>query len=149
MFFDDLPAGFQFDTPSHQFTEAEIVEYARVYDPQPFHIDPEAAKQSIYGGLIASGLQTCAMAFALTLRANVLNESSMGSPGMDRIRWLKPVRPGDTIRVTGVVREAVASKSKPDRGRVEIDYVVENQNQEAVLSYSITHLQRKRVSESN
>ena len=69
-------------------TEAEIMDYARIYDPQPFHIDPEAAAASIYGGIIASGLQTVAIAFAQTLRANVFNEASMGSPGMDAIRWL-------------------------------------------------------------
>lgn len=144
MFLDDLCEGFTFDTPGHVFTQDEIIEYARVYDPQPFHIDPEAAKQSIYGGLIASGLQTCAVAFALTLRAGVLNESSMGSPGMDRIRWLKPVRPGDEINVKGIVAKANRSKSRPDRGRVEIDYSVLNQQGEVVLTYSITHLQRCR-----
>lgn len=147
MFFDDMQAGFRFDTPGHVFTEDDIITYAQVYDPQPFHVDRVAAAQSIYGGIIASGLQTCAMAFALTLRAGVLNESSMGSPGMDRIRWLKPVRPGDEIRVTGTVVSAEASKSRPDRGRVQIDYVVKNQKEEVVLTYSITHLQRRRPAE--
>ena len=147
MFFDDMVVGFRFDTPGHVFSEDDIIAYAQVYDPQPFHVDRAAAAQSIYGGIIASGLQTCAMAFALTLRAGVLNESSMGSPGMDRIRWLKPVRPGDEIRVTGTVASAEASKSRPDRGRVEIDYVVKNQKEEVVVTYSITHLQRKRPAE--
>ncbi|EAQ01703.1 MaoC-like dehydratase [Pseudooceanicola batsensis HTCC2597] len=145
MFFDDMYEGFTFETPGHVFTEEEIIDYARVYDPQPFHLDREAAAASIYGGLIASGLQTCAISFALTLRANIINESSMGSPGMDRIRWLKPVRPGDEIRVTGTVRSATPSASRPDRGRVETDYVVRNQRDEPVLTYSITHLQRRRA----
>ncbi len=120
------------------------MDYARVYDPQPFHIDPEAAAQSIYGGIIASGLQTCAVAFALTLKADVFNESSMGSPGMDRIRWLKPVRPGDLIGVTGEVTEVTRSASRPDRGRIVIDYTVTNQMGEVVLTYAITHLLRCR-----
>lgn len=143
MFFEDFTVGFRFETPRRTLSEAEIMEYARVYDPQPFHIDPEAAAQSIYGGIIASGLQTCAVAFALTLEAGVLNESSLGSPGMDRIRWLKPVRPGDEIGVTGTVREITPSSSRP-RGRVVIDYEVTNQAGEVVMSYSITHMQRRR-----
>ena len=145
MFFDDLAVGFTFETPAHLFTQDDIIAYAQVYDPQPFHIDPEAAARSIYGGIIASGLQTCAMAFALTLRANVLNESSMGSPGMDRIRWLKPVRPGDEIRVFATVVDATPSTSRPDRGRVQIDYSVRNQMEEVVLTYTITHLQRRQI----
>jgi len=149
MFFDDLTVGFTFQTPAHAFTEEDIMDYARVYDPQPFHIDPEAAAQSIYGGIIASGLQTCAIAFALTLKANILNESSMGSPGMDRIRWLKPVRPGDEIRVFAEVVEAVPSKSRPDRGRVVIDYSVRNQKEDLILTYSITHMQRRRDPQNN
>ncbi|WP_375175929.1 MaoC family dehydratase [Pseudooceanicola sp.] len=143
MFFEDFEVGFQFTTPTRSLSEAEIMEYARVYDPQPFHIDPGAAARSIYGGIIASGLQTCAVAFAQTLKANVLNESSLGSPGMDKIRWLKPVRPGDEIGVTGTVREVTPSATRP-RGRVVIDYEVTNQAGEVVLSYSITHMQRRR-----
>ncbi len=143
MFFEDFTVGFRFETPRRALSEAEIMEYARVYDPQPFHIDPEAAAQSIYCGIIASGLQTCAVAFALTLEAGVLNESSLGSPGMDRIRWLKPVRPGDEIGVTGTVQEITPSSSRP-RGRVVIDYEVTNQDGEVVMSYSITHMQRRR-----
>ena len=145
MFFEDFEVGFRFETPRRVMSEAEIMDYARLYDPQPFHIDPVAAKASIYGGIIASGLQTCAVGFALTLEAGVLNESSMGSPGMDRIRWLKPVRPGDEIGVIATVREVTPSTSRPDRGRIVIDYQVTNQSGDTVLTYEITHLQRRRV----
>ena len=144
MFFDDLTPGYQFQTEPYILTEAEIMDYARIYDPQPFHIDPEAAAASIYGGIIASGLQTVAIAFAQTLRANVFNEASMGSPGMDAIRWLKPVRPGDALTVTGTVTSATPSASRPDRGRVVIDYSVENQQGEIVVTYQITHLLKRR-----
>lgn len=144
MFFDDLTPGYQFQTEPYRLTEAEIMDYARIYDPQPFHIDPEAAAASIYGGIIASGLQTVAIAFAQTLRANVFNEASMGSPGMDAIRWLKPVRPGDALTVTGTVTSATPSASRPDRGRVVIDYSVENQEGEIVVTYQITHLLKRR-----
>lgn len=143
MWFDDFTVGFTFDTPRRALSLTEIMDYARVYDPQPFHIDPEAAAQSIYGGIIASGLQTCAISFALTLEAGILNESSLGSPGMDRIRWLRPVRPGDQIGVRGEVVEVIPS-SRPGRGRVMIDYTVTNQSREIVLTYSIIHMQRSR-----
>jgi len=143
MYFEDFEVGFRFETPRRSLTEAEIMDYARVYDPQPFHVDREAAAQSIYGGIIASGLQTCAVAFALTLEAGVLNDSSLGSPGMDRIRWLKPVRPGDEIGVIATVAEVTPSASRP-RGRVVIDYEVTNQMGEVVMTYSITHMQRRR-----
>lgn len=144
MYFEDFEVGFRFQTGRAALTESEIMEYARVYDPQPFHIDPDAAAKSIYGGIIASGLQTCALSFALVLKADVFNESSMGSPGMDRIRWLRPVRPGDSFGVTGTVSEVTASASRPDRGRIVIDYEVMNQSDEVVLTYSITHLLRCR-----
>ena len=144
MFFDDLTPGYHFQTEPYRLTEAEIMDYARIYDPQPFHIDPEAAAASIYGGIIASGLQTVAIAFAQTLRANVFNEASMGSPGMDAIRWLKPVRPGDALTVTGTVTSATPSTSRPDRGRVVIDYSVKNQEGEIVVTYQITHLLKRR-----
>jgi acyl dehydratase len=144
MFFDDLTPGYQFQTEPYILTEAEIMDYARIYDPQPFHIDSEAAAASIYGGIIASGLQTVAIAFAQTLRANVFNEASMGSPGMDAIRWLKPVRPGDALTVTGTVTNATPSASRPDRGRVVIDYSVKNQEGEIVVTYQITHLLKRR-----
>lgn len=144
MYFEDFAPGFRFETGTRSLSEAEIIDYARVYDPQPFHIDPEAAAQSIYGGIIASGLQTCAAAFALTLEANVFNESSMGSPGMDRIRWLRPVRPGDSFGVIGTVSEVTPSASRPDRGRIVIDYEVRNQDGDPVLTYAITHLLRRR-----
>ncbi|MGI3170313.1 MaoC family dehydratase [Pseudooceanicola sp. C21-150M6] len=140
MYLDEIEAGFRFTTPSHEMTEAQILEYAHVYDPQPFHIDREAAKASIYGGLIASGLQTCAICFRLTLAANIFNEASLGSPGMDRLRWLKPVRPGDVLTVEGRVTAVARSASRPDRGRIEVDYVGRNQNGEDVISYSITHM---------
>lgn len=145
MFFEDFAAGQTFEIGSHVMCEDEILAYARQYDPQPFHIDPDAAAKSIYGGIIASGLQTCAIAFRKTLDANLFNESSMGSPGMDKIRWLRPVRPEDEISVRADVAEVVPSSSRPDRGRVVIDYSVSNQSAEIVLTYSITHLLRRRT----
>src|SRR3546814_7695222 len=83
-----------------------------LYDPQPFHLDKEAAAEGPFNGLIASGFQTLAVAFRIFYQANVINACSMGSPGLDELRWLRPVRPGDTLKVTATVREKRPSKSK-------------------------------------
>ncbi len=143
MYFDDLPVGFTFETDSRTLTEQEVVEFARAYDPQPFHIDPEAAKASIYGGIIASGFQTLIVAFDLILSANIWTDASMGSPGLDELRWKLPVRPGDTLRVRGRVTASEPSKSRADRGRTTISYEILNQNDEVVSSYSAIQLLKR------
>lgn len=145
MFFDDLTVGFTFETASKSLSEAEIIGFARQYDPQAFHIDPEAAAQSIYGGIIASGFQTLIVAFDLILTANIWTEASMGSPGLDELRWKLPVRPGDTLRVRGTVTGSEPSKSRPDRGRTTIHYDIINQKDEVVSSYSAMQLLKRRV----
>src|SRR3546814_1387604 len=88
-----------------------------LYDPQPFHLDKEAAAEGPFNGLIASGFQTLAVAFRIFYQTGIINACSMGSPGLDELRWLRPVRPGDTLKVTATVREKRPSKSKPDRDR--------------------------------
>ncbi|WP_127561772.1 MaoC family dehydratase [Nioella ostreopsis] len=145
MFFDDLPVGYRFTTAERTLPLAEIVGFARRWDPQPFHTDPEAAKESPYGGIIASGFQTILTAFVLTLEADVWNEASMGSPGLDELRWLKPVYPGDTLHAEAEVVSSVPSASRPDRGRTEIQYRIYNQNGEEVAKYRATHILRRRV----
>jgi acyl dehydratase len=116
----------------HTITEAEILEFARRYDPQPFHVDAETARSSIYGGLIASGWQTCAIAMRVMCDAYLLDAASMGSPGMEEIRWLKPVRPGDTLIIKRTIEEARPT-SKPDRGLVLTRWDISNQRDEHVL----------------
>lgn len=145
MFFDDLPVGHVFDTATRSLSEEEIVDFARVYDNQPFHTDPEAAAQSIYGGIIASGFQTLLTAFQLAMEADVWNEASMGSPGMRELRWHHPVRPGDALRVRAEVVASTPSASRPDRGRTEIRYDVLNQSGEAVMSYTATHILKRKA----
>ncbi|MDH3668830.1 MAG: MaoC family dehydratase [Paracoccaceae bacterium] len=144
MYFDDLPVGFAFETGSRSLSEDEILSFARQYDKQPFHTDPEAAKASAYGGLIASGLQTMAIGFDLTLEVGIWNEASMGSPGMDQVRWIRPVRPGDTLRVKAVVVSSKPSRSRDDRGRTGIMYRVLNQVDEVVMTYQIIHILKRR-----
>ena len=135
MYFDDLPKGYTFETGTRTLSEDDIIAFARQWDPQTFHTDPEAAKASPYGGLIASGFHTLLTAFNLTLGANVWNEASMGSPGMDSLRWIRPVRPGDTLRVRIKVTSSTPSQSRDDRGRTGFQHTVLNQNDEVVMTY--------------
>jgi acyl dehydratase len=147
MFFDDLPVGYRFETASRTLSEAEIIAFAKQWDPQSFHTDPEAAKASPYGGLIASGYHTLLTAFTLELAAGVWTEASMGSPGMDALRWLKPVFPGDTLRLRVEVTEARPSRSKPDRGITRFAHTVLNQNDEAVMTYETMVILARRPGE--
>ena len=143
-YFEDFAPGARFESAPLTLTEALIVEYARFYDPQVFHTDPEAAKATVYGGLIASGLQTIGICFKLFFETGVLADCSLGSPGLDEIRWKAPVRPGDTVRVVAEVLEARPSTSKPDRGIVRILYTMLNQRGETVTTLIGNQLCRRR-----
>jgi acyl dehydratase len=133
-YFDDFKPGDRFDSAPLMITEALIMEFARFYDPQIFHTDPVAARDTIYGGLIASGLQTIALTFKLFIETGTLAACSLGSPGLDEIRWKLPVRPGDTLRVVTEVLETRPSASKPDRGIVRVRYTTLNQRDETVTT---------------
>jgi acyl dehydratase len=115
--------------------EQEIIEFARRYDPQVFHTDPVAARKTPYGGLVASGWHTAAMAMRLIVDHNLSQVASAGSPGVDEVRWLKPVRPGDELSVRVTVLESRRSESKPDRGVVRSLVEVLNQHMEVVMSF--------------
>jgi acyl dehydratase len=143
-FLDDLTPGQRFTSPGLTLTEAEIIDFAWRYDPQPFHLDANAAANSPYGGLIASGFQSLAICFRLFIQSGILAESSMGSPGIDELRWLAPVRPGDTLHSEIEVLEVRPSNSKPDRGIARLKYQAVNQRGEAVLSFIVMHLLRRK-----
>jgi acyl dehydratase len=115
-------------------TKDEIMEFAREWDPQPFHIDEAAAEKSIYGGVIASGWHTGAATMRLLVDGLLGKTASLGSPGLDEMRWLKPVRPGDTLRARAVVHETRPSRSKPDRGTVKVTWETYNQDGEKVMT---------------
>jgi acyl dehydratase len=115
--------------------EEEIIEFARRYDPQVFHTDPVAARKTPYGGLVASGWHTAAMAMRLIVEHHLSQVASAGSPGVDEVRWLKPVRPGDELSVRVTVLEARRSESKPDRGVVRSLVEVLNQDRAVVMSF--------------
>jgi acyl dehydratase len=143
-YLDDFTPGERFTTPGVTFTEAEIIDFALKYDPQPFHLDARAAADSLYGGLIASGFQTLSLAFRLFIQSGLLAASSMGSPGIDELRWLAPVRPGDTLHTGIEVLEVKPSSSKPDRGILRLKYVATNQHGDAVLAFIVNHFLKRR-----
>jgi acyl dehydratase len=134
LYFEDFTVGSKRDLGSHLVTEDEILTFARQYDPQPFHIDKEAAQNSIYKGLISSGWMTCSIMMRLLVDNMPSNTASMGSPGVDEIRWLKPVYAGDTLSVLLLVLDARASASKPDRGVVHTQWEATNQRGELVCT---------------
>jgi acyl dehydratase len=143
-YFDDFAEGYRFATGAKTIDEAEMLAFAAAYDPQPFHVDHAAARDSIYGGLIASGFQSLAFGFRLVLDTGIFRGSSLGSPGFDELRWLKPVRPGDTLRVEAEVTELRPSRSKPDRGIIRVAYTYLNQHDEKVLTFQAMHLLARR-----
>jgi acyl dehydratase len=133
--FDDFAPGQVYPLGRRTLTRDEIVAFARDWDPQPFHLDNQAATESIYGGLIASGWHTVCVFMRLFADGLLNRSAAMGSPGVDAIRWLRPVRPGDTLEARVEVLEVRPSRSKPDRGIVRLRSVMINQHQGEVLSF--------------
>jgi acyl dehydratase len=142
--FEDYAVGEVIKADGRTISEAEILSFAFTYDPQPFHIDKLAAEQSPYKGLIASGWQTGLLGFRMLLDAGLLGKGSMGSPGLDEIRWAMPVRPGDTLFGRASIEDKRESASKPDRGIVKMKYWIENQKGETVMSFLGTQMVLKR-----
>ncbi len=133
-YYEDFAAGDSFESPSLTITEAAIVDFALTWDPQPFHIDAEFAKGWAYGGLIASGLHTMSASLRLWLALGIFQHCSLGSPGLDNVRFVRPVRPGDTIHVVTEIVEVKDLASKPDRGFARIRQTTYNQRNEPVMS---------------
>jgi acyl dehydratase len=133
-YFEDFPEGLSVDLGEVSLSEHEIVDFARRFDPQPMHVDPEAAKSSIYGGLIASGWHTVGSYMRLLVDKVIADSASLGSPGIDSLRWLKPVRPGDVLRARFTILEAKASNSRPDWGIVRSRGELTNQKDELVMT---------------
>ena len=133
-YFEDFEIGKCIDVGTRSVSEEEIIDFARQFDPQPFHVDHDAASKSIYGGIIASGWHTCGLIMRLMVDGFLRDSSSMGSPGVDQIRWLKPVRGGDTLSVTTTVLDIQPSTSKPDRGIVVTRWEAKNQHGEVVAT---------------
>jgi acyl dehydratase len=134
LYLEDFAPGQVRESSPRTLTKEEIIAFARDYDPQPFHTDEAAAKHTVYGGLIASGWQTVAIMMRLLWDTFLKDTASLGSPGSDEIRWLKPVRPGDTLRARFTIIDVTPSRSKPDRGIVRTFAEILNQHGEIVMT---------------
>ena len=132
-YFEDFAVGEEIELGSVEVTEEAIIAFAEQFDPQPFHVDVEAAKATPFGGLIASGWHTCAMYMRLLYDGMIGDSSSQGSSGMEELRWLAPVRPGDTLRARYFVLDATPSAAKPGRGTVMFRSEMLNQDDVVVL----------------
>ena len=143
-FYEDLTVGDTYKFGYHKITQEEIVEFARQFDPQPFHVDSEAAENSIFGGLIASGLHTLCLATCMTVENYFDEVENLGGSGMDELRWTKPVRPGDELSTQIEVLEKRPSESKPDRGYVDHRRSMVNQDSEEVMSVIIHNIVQRR-----
>lgn len=136
-YFEDYVPGVTYDCGSIEATEAEILEFARRFDPQTFHVDPVAAVDGPYGGLIASGWHTASLMMRLYADNYLSPVSSLGSPGVDELRWPRPVRPGAVLSLRATVLEARLSRSKPDRGLVRTRAEFVDAEDEVVFSASL------------
>jgi len=133
-YFEDFTPGQVIELGRYTITRDEIIAFAKQFDPQPFHLDEEAAKKTIFGGLLASGWHTAAISMRLLYDGVVKDTVSLGSPGVDELRWVKPVRPGDTLSARLTVLECVPSRSKLDRGVVRSAIELRNQHGEVVVT---------------
>ena len=132
-YWEDLTVGSVRDLGTASLTAEEIKEFAAKFDPQPFHLDEEAARHSMFGALCASGWHTCALAMGMTVRNFLSKSASLGSPGLESLKWLKPVYPGDTLRLRQVIVEARPLRSRPDVGIVRSRWEMSNQHGEPVM----------------
>jgi acyl dehydratase len=143
-YFEDYVPDAVFEYGDVPVTEAEIIEFASRFDPQRMHVDPAAAAHGRFGGLIASGWHTAAMMMRLVVDNFLPGAASLASPGIDELRWLKPVRPGDVLRIRVSVLEATPSRSRPDRGMVRSFVEVLNQDGDVVMSMKPMNIIRRR-----
>jgi acyl dehydratase len=143
-YWEDFPVGKIREFGGITVTTEEIIDFATKFDPQPFHLSEEGGKASLFGGLCASGWHTCAITMRMMCDEFLLETASLGSPGLENIRWLKPVRPGDTLRVRSVVLEARPMESKPHIGLVKVRWETLNQNNEEVAQMEGYGMYRRR-----
>lgn len=145
IYFEDIEVGSETEFGNYDVTREEVLEFARKYDPQPFHLSDEEAAKTHFGRLAASGWHTAAMTMATIVRAmKERPQAGLGSPGVDELRWLKPVHPGDRLHVRGRVVDKTASRSKPDIGSIRTETTVTNQDGVPVMTFTSIVLIRRR-----
>lgn len=143
-YLEDFTPGLRITTPSFTLTEEELVDFAHKYDPQPYHLDREAARESVFGGLVAGGFQTAALGWALALRSGWFDACAMAGIGVDELRWLLPLRVDDTVTCHLEVLENHPSRSRPDRGVAVIRYDLTNAQDDLILTMKLTQMLRRR-----
>ena len=143
-YLEDFEPGRTYTSPSRTVSEAEALDFAQRYDPQYFHLDPVAARNSVFGGLVLGGFQTAAMSWALVQQTRMFDASAIAGIGVDELRWHRPVRPGDTLRCDFMLLDARASRTQTDRGIARFRYELKNQRDEPVLSLVIIQMLRRR-----
>jgi len=144
-YFEDLEIGAETYFGSYEVTREEIIEFARKYDPQTFHLSDEEAAKTHFGRIAASGWHTCAMTMAVVARHVVAEEQAgLGSPGIDELRWRRPVYPGDALHVRGTIVDKTPSRSKPDMGSFRTEMIVTNQDDQPVMTFTSIVLIRKK-----
>ncbi|HMM54397.1 MAG TPA: MaoC family dehydratase [Candidatus Desulfobacillus sp.] len=143
-YWEDFPVGHVVEHGPVTLTKEDILRFGREFDPQPFHTDEEAAKRHQFGGLIASGWHICSLCMRMMCEAYLLDSNNLASPGVDRIRWLKPVRPGDSLTARGTVLEARPLKSKPGVGIALSHWEMINQHGEVVMEMQGWGMMRRR-----
>jgi acyl dehydratase len=149
IYFEDLEVGAETYFGSYDVTREEMLDFARKYDPQPFHLSDEEAAKTHFGRMSASGWHTCAMTMAVLARYSVKHEQAgLGSPGIDELRWRKPVYPGDTLHVRGKIIEKTPSRSRPEMGSFRTEMMVANQDDQPVMTFTSIVLIRRRPDET-
>ncbi len=142
-YFEGFKVGDTYETRAVTLTESQMVDFSMQYDPQPIHTDREASKRGIHGDMISSGLQTLGLANRLWIELGLMGENNLGGPGLDNVRWPRPVFAGDTLRTVVEVVAARESKSKPDRGIVTFAFTTYNQKDEVVMTYECMDMIRR------
>jgi acyl dehydratase len=149
IYFEDLEIGAETCFGSYEVTRDEVIEFARKYDPQPFHLSDEEAAKTHFGRIAASGWHTAAMTMAVIARYVVAHEQAgLGSPGIDELRWKKPVYPGDTLHVRGRMLEKTPSRSRPEIGSFRTETIVTNQDDQVVMTFTSIVLIRRRPADA-
>ncbi len=148
LYFEDLEVDAETKFGTYEVTREEVLEFARKYDPQPFHLSDEEAAKTHFGRIAASGWHTCAMTMAVIARYSVEHrQAGLGSPGIDELRWRRPVYPGDTLHVSGKIIAKTPSRSKPEIGSFRTAMTVTNQDDQPVMTFTSIVLIRRRPDE--
>lgn len=143
-YFDDFEIGKRYVSPKFTLSEEQSIEFARQYDPQYFHLDAEAARDSVFKGLAAPGFQTAALAWKLVLETGLFDQCAIAGLGVDALRWRRPVRPGDTLHVDFTLIDRTPSRSSSEQGIATFEYEMKNQRGEVVMTLKLTQMLRRR-----